>query len=145
MKTLSQLITLSAFLFSAHTSAECLKDGQNVTLTGTIFRETFPGPPNYESIEDGDTPETYWILTIKTPQCVIAESAENDELYEVANSTIRFQLAFETSNTYQSQKNLEGSTAVVKGQLFIGTSGHHHTEALISVKSISTASLQASQ
>ena len=27
-----------------------------VTLKGVIARETFAGPPNYESIKDGDVP-----------------------------------------------------------------------------------------
>lgn len=136
MKTLRQLMALSAFLFSTHILAECLKDGQDVTFAGTISRETFPGPPNYESVDDGDTPETYWILTIKVPQCVIAESTEGDKPYEVAKSTTRFQLEFENTDIYQSSKNLVENTAVVKGQLFAGVSGHHHTEALISVKNI---------
>lgn len=35
-----------------------------VSLQGTILQHTFPGVPNYESIEDGDTPETRWVLVI---------------------------------------------------------------------------------
>lgn len=121
---------------SVFSSAECLKDGQDIKFTGTVSRETFPGPPNYESIDDGDTPETYWILTISTPQCITAESMESGALYEVAKSTTRFQLVFEDVSIYQSQKNLVENSAVVEGQLFAGHSGHHHTKALISVKSI---------
>lgn len=116
--------------------AECLKDGQDITFTGTVLRETFPGSPNYESIDDGDTPETYWILTISTPQCVTAESMESGALNEVAKSTTRFQLAFEDANIYKLQKNLVDNGVIVEGQLFTGHSGHHHTKALISVKSI---------
>lgn len=122
---------------SIFSSAECLKDGQDVAFTGTISRETFPGPPNYESIDDGDAPETYWILTISTPQCVTAESMESGVLYELAKSTTRFQLVFEDSSIYKTQKNLVENTAVVEGQLFAGHSGHHHTKVLISVKGIS--------
>ncbi|PUA29280.1 MAG: hypothetical protein B0W54_01365 [Cellvibrio sp. 79] len=132
----SKTIILLTMFFSALSSAECLKDGQDVTFMGTISRETFPGPPNYESIDDGDAPETYWVLTISTPQCVTAESMESDTRYEVAKSTTRFQLAFEDANIYKSQKNLVENSAVVEGQLFAGHSGHHHTKVLISVKSI---------
>ena len=39
-----------------------LFDGQNVTLYGKVREEVFPGPPNYESINDGDRPQFYWIL-----------------------------------------------------------------------------------
>ncbi len=35
-----------------------------VSLQGTILQHTFPGVPNYESIEDGDAPETRWVLVI---------------------------------------------------------------------------------
>lgn len=43
--------------------ADCLKDGDTVSLTGKVWRETFPGRPNYESIENGDEPETVWVLS----------------------------------------------------------------------------------
>ncbi len=135
MRTNKTIILFATFL-SMFSSAECLKDGQDVAFTGTVSRETFPGPPNYESIDDGDTPETYWILTINTPHCVIAESMEDGTLHELAKSTTRFQLAFQDSNIYKSHKNLVENGAVVEGQLFAGHSGHHHTKALISVKSI---------
>jgi len=35
-----------------------------ITLRGKLIRHTFPGVPNYESIEDGDYPETRWVLEI---------------------------------------------------------------------------------
>jgi hypothetical protein len=28
-----------------------------VTLSGTLVRKTFPGPPNYKSVKKGDKPE----------------------------------------------------------------------------------------
>ncbi len=136
----SKAIILSTILLPMFSFAECLKDGQEVTFTGTVSRETFPGPPNYESIDDGDTPETCWILTISTPQCVTTESMEDGALDEVAKSITRFQLVFEDASIYNSQKDLVGNAAVVDGQLFVGVSGHHHTKALVSVKSIKSTS-----
>jgi len=35
-----------------------------VSLQGNILQHTFPGVPNYESLEDGDAPETRWVLVI---------------------------------------------------------------------------------
>ena len=84
MKVLLSFIFVLILLSPTAALAECLKDGEKVAFTGKISRETFPGPPNYESIDDGDTPETYWILTINTPRCVVAESMEDGSLYEVA-------------------------------------------------------------
>lgn len=62
---------------SPYTQADCLEDGQDVRFVGSVSRETFPGPPNYENIDDGDEPETVWILTIATPNCVVTESMED--------------------------------------------------------------------
>ena len=38
-----------------------------VKLVGVIKNQTFPGPPNYESVAKGDAPEDYWILTLDEP------------------------------------------------------------------------------
>jgi hypothetical protein len=35
-----------------------------VSLRGKLIRHTFPGPPNYENIKEGDCPETRWVLEI---------------------------------------------------------------------------------
>ncbi len=35
-----------------------------VALRGKLIRHTFPGAPNYESIENGDYPEARWVLEI---------------------------------------------------------------------------------
>lgn len=136
MRILLSFILVVVLLSPVLALSECLKDGENVAFTGKISRETFPGPPNYESIDDGDTPETYWILTINSPKCVVAESIDDGSLYEVAKSTTRFQLAFDDPAIYKQQKTLVEKNASVTGQLFVGHTGHHHTKALISVKSI---------
>ena len=116
--------------------SECLKDGQEVTLEGRISRETFPGPPNYESIDDGDQPETTWILTVTAPNCVVAESMDDGTPYEVTKSTTRFQLVLADAKEFEGYKSLVENRAVIGGQLFVGHTGHHHTKALISVKEI---------
>ena len=139
MKALPCIMICLAFLSSSAGAAECLKDGETVTFSGKVSRETFAGPPNYTSIDDGDEPETYWILTINNPRCVVAESMEDGSLYDVAKSTTRFQLAFEDASVYKLQKSLVEKNATVTGQLFAGHTGHHHTKALVAVKSIKQA------
>jgi hypothetical protein len=39
-----------------------------IALRGKIQRYTFPGAPNYESIEKGDISETRWVLVIPEPE-----------------------------------------------------------------------------
>src|SRR4051812_46815684 len=44
---------------------------EQVTLSGVIRRQVFPGRPNYEDVSKGDEPEVYWILELSTPMDVI--------------------------------------------------------------------------
>jgi len=120
-------------------AADCLKDGQDVEFEGSVSRETFPGRPNYASIDDGDEPETVWILTVDTPNCVVGESLEDGKPYEVARSTRRFQLVFADSAAYERYKGLVENRARVRGELFTAHTGHHHTKALIQIKEIAAA------
>lgn len=50
-----------------------------VNLKGVIDHTTFTGPPNYESIKDGDQPETYRILYVNKPICVEGKGGGNDD------------------------------------------------------------------
>ena len=51
-----------------------------ITLRAKLIRHTFPGTPNYESIEDGDMPETRWILEV--PSSEIRRLIESNYLTE---------------------------------------------------------------
>jgi len=128
-----------AILTAPIAQADCLKEGQEVTFTGSISRETFPGRPNYSSIDDGDEPETVWILTIASPNCVVAKSMEDGQTYEVAKSTTRFQLVFPDANEYGRHKSLVENQARIRGQIRVGYTGHHHTKAMIEVQEIHAA------
>jgi hypothetical protein len=46
-----------------------------VELKGKIFRHTFPGVPNYQSVEEGDVPETRWVLEIPSSEIRRLEQA----------------------------------------------------------------------
>jgi hypothetical protein len=50
----------------------------HVTLQGTLVRKTFPGPPNYESVKNGDKPQTSWILELQENICVDEDKAQPD-------------------------------------------------------------------
>src|SRR5712692_911565 len=64
---------LSTVLFSGPVAAQCLEyEPKVVSLSGTLVRETHPGPPNFESIARGDKPETIWVLRLKAAICVLA-------------------------------------------------------------------------
>lgn len=46
-----------------------------VELKGKIFQHTFPGVPNYQSMEEGDVPERRWILEIPASEIQRLEQA----------------------------------------------------------------------
>ena len=87
----------------------CYEDGQQVTLTGTLKRVVFPGPPNYESVEEGDEPE--W--------------GSNDQ----------FQLIVRGDFYSKNQRYLNQQVSVT-GEMFYAETGHHHTPVLIDVTAI---------
>src|SRR6187397_2557136 len=61
------LIGLALGLASA-ADAACLDLKQSLSLEGTLNR-IFAGPPNYEDVRKGDTPEPTYILTLAEPMC----------------------------------------------------------------------------
>lgn len=62
-------------LFKNHNSKfekECsnpqeVLDNQRVDILGMVERQLYPGPPNYESIDNGDKPQFYWVLYTNEP------------------------------------------------------------------------------
>ena len=131
-------IFISAFVLTVQ-AEDCLIDGNKVELTGKIWRETFPGPPNYKSIEDGDKPQTYWILTTEEPHCGKAYSMESGNVYKLNGSFNRFQLVL-SGKEYEKNQSLVFNRATVKGQLFSAYTGHHKTKMLIKVEELQSSS-----
>lgn len=123
----------------AEANEGCLVDGEHAELTGKVWRETFPGPPNYESIQDGDVPQTYWILTTDEPHCGKAYSMESGDAYRIPGELTRFQLVLD-GDQYADNQSLVFENATVAGSLFAGHTGHHKTPMLIDVESIEPAS-----
>lgn len=111
-----------------HQSQSCINEGQKLTLSGTLLRITYPGPPNYESVANGDTPETYWVLQPdKKISC--AKNAPNFD-----NHT-KMQLVM-LGNEYRDYVSLIGKNVIVNGKLMYSATGHHHTSLLIIVERI---------
>lgn len=116
----------------SETSATCFPlEPEKVSLTGVITRQTFPGPPNYESIAAGDRPETYWILNPATPVCVQAVQSENKPVTRVS----ALQLVFVVQqHPYEQFRDVLNQSVTVTGSLFEAHTGHHHTKILLDVQ-----------
>jgi hypothetical protein len=113
----------------------CLKyEPTTIELTGTIKPVTFPGPPNYRSVKEGDKPERYWILYLPKPICV--DGDPNNNINEAEKNIKSLQLII---NDYDKYRSLLGQKVTVKGELTHAITGHHHTNVLINVKEIKKA------
>lgn len=112
-------------------------DSPDVKLRGTIEAQTFPGPPNYQSVENGDAAETYWILNLEGPICTLAAQPDPDgSQYEPAeNNVSKMQLMLD-GDTYQTYRSLLGKPVTVTGSLFHAFSAHHRTALLLQVTNI---------
>jgi hypothetical protein len=128
------LISLLTFTVSAETP-KCIPTGQHTQLAGTIHMQTFPGPPNYESIKEGDQPETSWILVTNKSYCAQGEDLINTGKIIIEKNQNRFQLVL-TPELYQQEKKLLNKKVLVNGSLFFAHTGHHHTPLLIEVSKI---------
>lgn len=132
------LLGMSVVGFSPARGAEgsqpCLSyEPATVTLKGTVSRKTFSGPPNYESVEAGDQPETYWVLRLTKPLCVKGKGDDGqdpDDQPESGVADIQLNL---NEDQYAKYRNLVGKEVTVTGSLSHAFTGHHHTAVLLTV------------
>lgn len=124
----------AVFAASVHVD-ECIVEGSHVHLMGKLVSETFPGQPNYKSIEQGDAPETYWVLNTEKSYCGEGYNLTTKNLSRLDKSCSRFQLVLRQEQ-YDSERALLGKKVIVSGQIVLATSGHHHTSMLIKVSDI---------
>lgn len=105
-----------------------------ITLRGKLIRHTFPGVPNYESIADGDYPETRWVLEIGEAEIrqLLASKYVSNEMYESCHEGW---VQLIPAGTEQSPQHFLNKQVIVKG--YLGTlASHIHTPATIEAKEI---------
>lgn len=110
-----------------------------VELDGTIVTLKFPGPPNYESIKDGDRDETGPYLILNDP-IDIQLSPNNAQIGndEPTNNVKLVQLI--VLNDSDRDKVKEGNQAHITGTLSAALTGHHHARVLLDIKKINVTS-----
>jgi len=124
------LIAASSTLFdplAAH--AGCLRfSPAESELSGSLEARTYPGPPNYEDIAEGDRAERAFVLKLDEPACVDADpksetnSADQAGIREVHIRWFGGDLA-----------SLVGKRVVVRGQLATATIAHDRTAVVMDV------------
>ncbi len=97
-------------------------------LSGVLINKVFPGPPNYDSIEDGDYPEEGWILKLDSEsKDMLAASIRHD-----GSMTID-EIEIETEKSFDGDlQRCIGRQVICRGILRDAESAHHHTSLLLS-------------
>lgn len=105
-----------------------------ITLRAKLIRHTFPGTPNYESIEDGDMPETRWILEVPSSEIrrLIESNYLTEDLYYLDKKGWIQLIAV---GDEESPLPLLNKQVIVQG--YLGTLiSHIHTPATLEAKEI---------
>jgi len=113
-----------------HQSKTVPYEPEIVTLSGKMYEKTYPGPPEYMSIEIGDQQETVMILALSEPIDVEKTSNEDDDFNETEKGVLEIQVVFSESMPTKSLWNQE---ITLKGSLFHAHTGHHRRRVLIMV------------
>ncbi len=103
-----------------------LYEGQIVTLQGFVWREAFPGPPNYDSFKT-DNVETYWMLVLPEPITLLTNSFETEETIRIENIK-KLQLCV-APGFYEDNSSIVRTNVELVGKLFMSITGHHHGDA----------------
>ena len=105
-----------------------------VELRGKLITKMYYGPPNYGEDPKTDSKEVLPILVLSRPVNVRAKPDPNAGPPEQASveNVRKMELVLSIPH-----KNMIGKTVIVKGTLFHAFTGHHHTDVLMDVKSIS--------
>jgi hypothetical protein len=133
LKTNSLLpIAIAATIFVAPSFAKYVRYEPEIdTIVGVIQRQTFPGPPNYESIKNGDEAERYWILNLDEPVSIKGI----DEIDIDEKDAKRVQLIL-TSEQYNKYRKWMLKRVRVIGLFTHAITGHHKTSLLIKANDI---------
>lgn len=111
---------------------------KTVELEGTIITLKFPGPPNYESIKNGDRDETGPYLILNNPIDIqLSPNVQMGNNEPTKNVTL-VQLIVLNDGDWDKVK--KGGLVHITGTLSSALTGHHHARALLDINKISVIS-----
>lgn len=105
-------------------------------LTGTLDYVIFPGPPNYEDVQKGDTPEPSYILKLHDPICI---ADDVDGFADPNNIFQDVQLTAQQPVFDQFRRFLHQIVTVKTTNPMAAETGHYHEPLLVTVTSIAPA------
>ena len=124
---------------SANAACIDLKQKEPLSFQGRLNYRIFPGPPNYEDVRKGDTPEPTYILKLEEPIC-----ATGNEFVDPNTKFDRIQIFPESDKAAQALwrdlRGFIGQRVLVAGTGAFGRhTGHHHAPLMLPIASISSA------
>jgi hypothetical protein len=114
MKWLTAIVSLVVLTYGAGAPW----DEKPIRVSGVASLEVFPGPPNYESIQDGDAREEAWILT----------TSQNERFHLV--------ILGDGKEKFATLRHSLGKKLRVDGTVWGAHTSHHRTPFLITLRSI---------
>ncbi len=121
---LSVLIQAPGALAAAEQS---FREESSVALEGTLEVQSFPGPPNYQSIDEGDEVERGLYLRLERP--IAVSSSEGIKTVRI------LQLAGPLMEKH-FQEGRKRRSVQARGKLFLRFNGHQHSQVLLDADSI---------
>jgi hypothetical protein len=134
------ILALSFTSVSAYGACINVKEAGSLSFQGALAYRIFAGPPNYEDVRKGDTPEPAYILTLNAPIC-----ATGDEFLSPQKSFDKIQLypaesAGEGHGLWRDLRQLVGKRVSVDGKSAFGAhTGHHHAPLQLAITRIAIA------
>lgn len=113
-RTLIVIGVLSAVPRLAWVAAPCL-EYEIVSVSGTLVRQTYPGPPDYESLTRGDEPRVIWVLLLDRRICVVDSNRRYPRQYN--EKEVQLVLA---PDQYVQYRSLLGERVIATGKLLPG-------------------------
>ena len=118
-------------LFSATLHAESITEhcksaaDSKAVFSGTLTKRTYPGRPNYESIENGDEAELVYVLRLLNKTCIMFEGHSSEYIDEVQVINHRVDISGFLSQDVS-----------LHGESFEAHTGHHHTRVILSLSAL---------
>jgi hypothetical protein len=137
--TLTSVLYISICATGLSANAACidLKQTTSFSFEGTLLYSIFAGPPNYEDVRKGDSPEPTYLLKLDAPICVTG-----DEFLKPSDRFDKIQVYPADGGVLgrflsSDLRRFAGKRVVVQGNSAFGAhTGHHHASLLLPIINI---------
>ena len=122
---------------SAEAACIDLTETKSFSFEGSLSYHIFAGPPNYEDVRKGDSPEPTFILNLNTPICATGDDyvtpdkrVDKIQVYPAESGVTGLILS-------RDLRRFVGKRVVVEGNSPFGAhTGHHHASLLLPITKV---------